>query len=84
MHVASKKVKMTATHSRRNTNYGSRALARQRERVLSLVGHLLAPGFIDFIVEPTFTVLTDMTEKIVTPLIDDASRSGLTGFRRSR
>ncbi|XP_048866442.1 dual specificity Calcium/calmodulin-dependent 3',5'-cyclic nucleotide phosphodiesterase 1C isoform X2 [Brienomyrus brachyistius] len=40
-------------------------------------------GFIDFIVEPTFTVLTDMTEKIVTPLIDDASRSGLTGFRRS-
>ncbi|XP_066578560.1 dual specificity calcium/calmodulin-dependent 3',5'-cyclic nucleotide phosphodiesterase 1C isoform X5 [Amia ocellicauda] len=40
-------------------------------------------GFIDFIVEPTFTVLTDMTEKIVTPLIDEASRSGLTGFRRS-
>ncbi|XP_048121832.1 calcium/calmodulin-dependent 3',5'-cyclic nucleotide phosphodiesterase 1C-like [Alosa alosa] len=41
-------------------------------------------GFIDFIVEPTFTVLTDMTEKIVTPLIDEASRSGLAGFRRSR
>ncbi|XP_051785326.1 dual specificity calcium/calmodulin-dependent 3',5'-cyclic nucleotide phosphodiesterase 1C-like isoform X3 [Erpetoichthys calabaricus] len=40
-------------------------------------------GFIDFIVEPTFTVLTDMTEKIVTPLIDEAARSGLTGFRRS-
>ncbi|NXD07408.1 PDE1C phosphodiesterase, partial [Nothocercus nigrocapillus] len=40
-------------------------------------------GFIDFIVEPTFTVLTDMTEKIVTPLIDEASRSGLSGFRRS-
>ncbi|XP_053322950.1 dual specificity calcium/calmodulin-dependent 3',5'-cyclic nucleotide phosphodiesterase 1C isoform X2 [Spea bombifrons] len=40
-------------------------------------------GFIDFIVEPTFTVLTDMTEKIVIPLIDEASRSGLTGFRRS-
>ncbi|XP_062335741.1 LOW QUALITY PROTEIN: dual specificity calcium/calmodulin-dependent 3',5'-cyclic nucleotide phosphodiesterase 1A [Osmerus eperlanus] len=40
-------------------------------------------GFIDFIVEPTFTVLTDMTEKIVTPLIDDASHSGLAGFRRS-
>ncbi|XP_066484997.1 dual specificity calcium/calmodulin-dependent 3',5'-cyclic nucleotide phosphodiesterase 1C isoform X2 [Tiliqua scincoides] len=37
-------------------------------------------GFIDFIVEPTFTVLTDMTEKIVTPLIEEASRSG---FRRS-
>ncbi|XP_044310762.1 calcium/calmodulin-dependent 3',5'-cyclic nucleotide phosphodiesterase 1C isoform X1 [Varanus komodoensis] len=40
-------------------------------------------GFIDFIVEPTFTVLTDMTEKIVTPLIEEASHSGLTGFRRS-
>uniref|UniRef100_A0A672UXK7 Phosphodiesterase n=1 Tax=Strigops habroptila TaxID=2489341 RepID=A0A672UXK7_STRHB len=35
-------------------------------------------GFIDFIVEPTFTVLTDMTEKIVTPLIDEASRSALS------
>ncbi|XP_078544381.1 dual specificity calcium/calmodulin-dependent 3',5'-cyclic nucleotide phosphodiesterase 1C isoform X3 [Lissotriton helveticus] len=40
-------------------------------------------GFIDFIVDPTFTVLTDMTEKIVAPLIDEASRSGLAGFRRS-
>ncbi|NXP11092.1 PDE1C phosphodiesterase, partial [Thinocorus orbignyianus] len=40
-------------------------------------------GFIDFIVEPTFTVLTDMTEKIVTPLVDEASRSGMSGFRRS-
>ncbi|NWY74478.1 PDE1C phosphodiesterase, partial [Erithacus rubecula] len=40
-------------------------------------------GFIDFIVEPTFTVLSDMTEKIVTPLIDEASHSGLSGFRRS-
>ncbi|XP_061442888.1 dual specificity calcium/calmodulin-dependent 3',5'-cyclic nucleotide phosphodiesterase 1C isoform X4 [Rhineura floridana] len=40
-------------------------------------------GFIDFIVEPTFTVLTDMTEKIVTPLIEEASRSGMTGYRRS-
>ncbi|XP_023775334.1 calcium/calmodulin-dependent 3',5'-cyclic nucleotide phosphodiesterase 1C isoform X1 [Cyanistes caeruleus] len=40
-------------------------------------------GFIDFIVEPTFTVLTDMTEKIVTPLIDEASHSGMSGFRRS-
>uniref|UniRef100_UPI0037E70F4C dual specificity calcium/calmodulin-dependent 3',5'-cyclic nucleotide phosphodiesterase 1C n=1 Tax=Semicossyphus pulcher TaxID=241346 RepID=UPI0037E70F4C len=40
-------------------------------------------GFIDFIVEPTFTVLTGMIEKIVTPLIDEASRSGLSGFRRS-
>ncbi|XP_058274504.1 dual specificity calcium/calmodulin-dependent 3',5'-cyclic nucleotide phosphodiesterase 1C isoform X2 [Hemibagrus wyckioides] len=40
-------------------------------------------GFIDFIVVPTFTVLTDMTEKIVTPLIDEATHSSLGGFRRS-
>uniref|UniRef100_A0A8C6NW21 Phosphodiesterase n=1 Tax=Nothobranchius furzeri TaxID=105023 RepID=A0A8C6NW21_NOTFU len=41
-------------------------------------------GFIDFIVVPTFTVLTDMMERIVTPLIDEASHSGLSSFRRSR
>ncbi|XP_070582433.1 dual specificity calcium/calmodulin-dependent 3',5'-cyclic nucleotide phosphodiesterase 1C [Erythrolamprus reginae] len=40
-------------------------------------------GFIDFIVEPTFTVLTDMTEKIVTPLIEEASNSGMAGFRQN-
>ncbi|TNN34252.1 Calcium/calmodulin-dependent 3',5'-cyclic nucleotide phosphodiesterase 1C [Liparis tanakae] len=40
-------------------------------------------GFIDFIVEPTFTVLTEMIEKIVSPLIEEASRCGLTGVRRS-
>ncbi|XP_029334575.1 calcium/calmodulin-dependent 3',5'-cyclic nucleotide phosphodiesterase 1C isoform X5 [Mus caroli] len=40
-------------------------------------------GFIDFIVEPTFTVLTDMTEKIVSPLIDESSQAGGTGQRRS-
>ncbi|KAM7400391.1 hypothetical protein PAMA_004875 [Pampus argenteus] len=40
-------------------------------------------GFIDFIVVPTFTVLTDMMEQIVTPLIDEASHSGFAGFRRS-
>uniref|UniRef100_A0A8C5FVU6 Phosphodiesterase n=1 Tax=Gadus morhua TaxID=8049 RepID=A0A8C5FVU6_GADMO len=40
-------------------------------------------GFIDFIVVPTFTVLTDMTERIVTPLIDEASQAGVAGFRRS-
>ncbi|XP_062910815.1 dual specificity calcium/calmodulin-dependent 3',5'-cyclic nucleotide phosphodiesterase 1A isoform X2 [Mobula hypostoma] len=38
-------------------------------------------GFIDFIVEPTFSVLTDISEKIVTPLIDEASRPGACGFR---
>ncbi|XP_036935812.1 calcium/calmodulin-dependent 3',5'-cyclic nucleotide phosphodiesterase 1A-like, partial [Acanthopagrus latus] len=40
-------------------------------------------GFIDFIVEPTFSVLTEMMETIVTPLIEEASRSGMDGFRRS-
>ncbi|XP_057405573.1 dual specificity calcium/calmodulin-dependent 3',5'-cyclic nucleotide phosphodiesterase 1C isoform X8 [Balaenoptera acutorostrata] len=40
-------------------------------------------GFIDFIVEPTFTVLTDMTEKILSPLIDETSQTGGTGQRRS-
>uniref|UniRef100_A0A665X475 Phosphodiesterase n=1 Tax=Echeneis naucrates TaxID=173247 RepID=A0A665X475_ECHNA len=40
-------------------------------------------GFIDFIVEPTFTVLTEMVEKIVTPLVEEASQSGLAGFRHS-
>ncbi|XP_051970496.1 dual specificity calcium/calmodulin-dependent 3',5'-cyclic nucleotide phosphodiesterase 1A-like isoform X4 [Xyrauchen texanus] len=40
-------------------------------------------GFIDFIVEPTFTVLTDMIEKIVSPLVEEASHTGLAGFRRS-
>ncbi|XP_028822850.1 calcium/calmodulin-dependent 3',5'-cyclic nucleotide phosphodiesterase 1C-like isoform X1 [Denticeps clupeoides] len=41
-------------------------------------------GFIDFIVEPTFSVLTDMSEKIIAPLIEEAAHSGLAGFRRSR
>ncbi|XP_060949597.1 dual specificity calcium/calmodulin-dependent 3',5'-cyclic nucleotide phosphodiesterase 1A [Limanda limanda] len=40
-------------------------------------------GFIDFIVEPTFTVLTEMIEKIVTPVIEEASFSGLASFRSS-
>ncbi|XP_035383691.1 calcium/calmodulin-dependent 3',5'-cyclic nucleotide phosphodiesterase 1C [Electrophorus electricus] len=40
-------------------------------------------GFIDFIVVPTFTVLTDMVERVVTPLIEEAAHSGLAGFRRS-
>lgn len=49
-----------------------------------LAGLLFPTGFIDFIVEPTFTVLTEMIEKIVTPLIEEASRSGLAGLGRSR
>ncbi|XP_047398596.1 dual specificity calcium/calmodulin-dependent 3',5'-cyclic nucleotide phosphodiesterase 1A isoform X1 [Sciurus carolinensis] len=32
-------------------------------------------GFIDFIVEPTFSLLTDSTEKIVIPLIEEASKT---------
>nr|XP_033803031.1 calcium/calmodulin-dependent 3',5'-cyclic nucleotide phosphodiesterase 1A isoform X2 [Geotrypetes seraphini] len=37
-------------------------------------------GFIDFIVEPTFSLLTDSMEKIVTPLIEEASKSEHTAF----
>lgn len=44
----------------------------------------MSAGFIDFIVEPTFTVLTDMTEKIVNPLMDESSQTGGMGQRRSR
>ncbi|XP_076858293.1 dual specificity calcium/calmodulin-dependent 3',5'-cyclic nucleotide phosphodiesterase 1A isoform X2 [Brachyhypopomus gauderio] len=40
-------------------------------------------GFIDFIVEPTFSVLVDTTEKIITPLIEDALHADTTGGRRS-
>uniref|UniRef100_G3PSX4 Phosphodiesterase n=1 Tax=Gasterosteus aculeatus aculeatus TaxID=481459 RepID=G3PSX4_GASAC len=40
-------------------------------------------GFIDFMVEPTFTVLTEMMEKTVTPLVEEASRSGTAAFRRN-
>uniref|UniRef100_A0AAR2IX96 Phosphodiesterase n=1 Tax=Pygocentrus nattereri TaxID=42514 RepID=A0AAR2IX96_PYGNA len=36
-------------------------------------------GFIDFIVEPTFSVLVDTTEKIITPLIEEALKSGGSG-----
>ncbi|XP_043931190.1 calcium/calmodulin-dependent 3',5'-cyclic nucleotide phosphodiesterase 1A isoform X2 [Protopterus annectens] len=40
-------------------------------------------GFIDFIVEPTFSVLTDATEKIVTPLIEEAIKPGGASSRIS-
>lgn len=53
-------------------------------RTIVLGSFFLSPGFIDFIVVPTFTVLTDMMESIVKPLIDEASHAGFSGFRRSR
>ncbi|XP_068103100.1 dual specificity calcium/calmodulin-dependent 3',5'-cyclic nucleotide phosphodiesterase 1A isoform X2 [Hyperolius riggenbachi] len=40
-------------------------------------------GFIDFIVEPTFTLLTDSTERIVIPLIEEAGKSDLPIFEKS-
>lgn len=50
-----------------------------------LIWHFLFhAGFIDFIVEPTFLVLTEMIERIMTPLTEEPLRSGLHGFRRSR
>ncbi|KAM6946031.1 dual specificity calcium/calmodulin-dependent 3',5'-cyclic nucleotide phosphodiesterase 1A [Aplochiton taeniatus] len=36
-------------------------------------------GFIDFIVEPTFSVLLDSMEKVVGPLREEASQSSLAG-----
>ena len=41
-------------------------------------------GFIDFIVEPTFSLLTDSTEKIVIPLIEEASKSESSNYGASR
>ncbi|KAM5279859.1 dual specificity calcium/calmodulin-dependent 3',5'-cyclic nucleotide phosphodiesterase 1A [Ctenodactylus gundi] len=40
-------------------------------------------GFIDFIVEPTFSLLTDSTEKIVMPLIEEASKAGSPNYGAS-
>ncbi|XP_051842048.1 dual specificity calcium/calmodulin-dependent 3',5'-cyclic nucleotide phosphodiesterase 1A isoform X6 [Antechinus flavipes] len=37
-------------------------------------------GFIDFIVEPTFSLLMDSTEKIVTPLIEEAIKTENSPF----
>ncbi|TKS90334.1 Calcium/calmodulin-dependent 3',5'-cyclic nucleotide phosphodiesterase 1A [Collichthys lucidus] len=40
-------------------------------------------GFIDFIVEPTFSGLIDTTEKVIGPLIEEDKRARETGNRRS-
>ncbi|XP_038148451.1 calcium/calmodulin-dependent 3',5'-cyclic nucleotide phosphodiesterase 1A [Cyprinodon tularosa] len=40
-------------------------------------------GFIDFIVEPTFTVLIETTEKVIGPLIEEDRKARETGARRS-
>ncbi|XP_071754578.1 uncharacterized protein pde1a [Centroberyx gerrardi] len=40
-------------------------------------------GFIDFIVEPTFTVLVDTTQKVIGPLIEEERKARETGNRRS-
>lgn len=34
--------------------------------------------------EPTFTVMTEMIEKIMTPLLEEACLLGLDDFRRTR
>uniref|UniRef100_A0A8C3V2L5 Phosphodiesterase n=1 Tax=Catharus ustulatus TaxID=91951 RepID=A0A8C3V2L5_CATUS len=41
-------------------------------------------GFIDFIVEPTFSVLTDVAEKLVTPLAEDGSKGNPAGTPSSQ
>ncbi|XP_060945007.1 dual specificity calcium/calmodulin-dependent 3',5'-cyclic nucleotide phosphodiesterase 1A-like [Limanda limanda] len=40
-------------------------------------------GFIDFIVDPTFTVLIDTTEKVIGPLIEEDRKARQSGNRRS-
>ncbi|XP_012976623.1 calcium/calmodulin-dependent 3',5'-cyclic nucleotide phosphodiesterase 1A isoform X3 [Mesocricetus auratus] len=40
-------------------------------------------GFIDFIVEPTFSLLTDSTEKIVIPLIEESAKSESSNYGAS-
>lgn len=44
----------------------------------------LLAGFIDFIVEPTFSGLIDTTEKVIGPLIEEERKAKETGNRRSR
>lgn len=44
----------------------------------------LVAGFIDFIVEPTFSVLIDTTEKVIGPLIEEDRKAKETGNRKSR
>ncbi|KAJ8253133.1 hypothetical protein GJAV_G00209490 [Gymnothorax javanicus] len=39
-------------------------------------------GFIDFIVEPTITVMMDSAEKIISPLVEEAVKSGDKSVRR--
>ncbi|XP_027411886.1 calcium/calmodulin-dependent 3',5'-cyclic nucleotide phosphodiesterase 1A isoform X4 [Bos indicus x Bos taurus] len=41
-------------------------------------------GFIDFIVEPTFSLLTDSTEKIIIPLIEEDSKTKTPSYGASR
>lgn len=41
-------------------------------------------GFIDFIVEPTFSGLVDTAEKVIGPLIEEERKAKETGNRRSR
>uniref|UniRef100_A0AC11C6I3 Phosphodiesterase 1A n=1 Tax=Ovis aries TaxID=9940 RepID=A0AC11C6I3_SHEEP len=40
-------------------------------------------GFIDFIVEPTFSLLTDSTEKIIIPLIEEDSKTKTSSYGAS-
>ncbi|KAM5267782.1 dual specificity calcium/calmodulin-dependent 3',5'-cyclic nucleotide phosphodiesterase 1A isoform 2-T2 [Hipposideros larvatus] len=41
-------------------------------------------GFIDFIVEPTFSLLTDSTEKIIIPLIEEDSKTANSSYGAHR
>lgn len=41
-------------------------------------------GFIDFIVEPTFSGLIDTAEKVIGPLIEEERQAKESGNRRTR
>lgn len=52
-----------------------RSLRGQRGVPRDAVCLPLTAGFIDFIVEPTFSVLTDVAEKMVLPLAEDRTKA---------
>lgn len=60
---------------RRVTAMLARSTTQSSRSNIVMVFTLCTAGFIDFIVEPTFSVLTDVAEKSVQPLVDEDSKS---------
>lgn len=51
---------------------------------ISLTNPAEPAGFIDFIVEPTFSGLIDTAEKVIGPLIEEERQAKESGNRRTR